>query len=262
MFIEERHEAILKILKDNGRISIGEIQDEFNVSVESARRDLRLLEERGLLKRTYGGAIELPQVGAQAPRKMDPRKIENIKENYVEIAKEAVKLIAEDDVVYITSASIGYFMTKYIPEDLKITVVTNSIVIADELKYRDNITVYVAGGKMRAKGSIVDTFATEFVKNMHFDISFMTGAGFSLDFGLSNGTHETATFQKTVINNSRKNIVLVPNEKLGFDSFIKVVDYDKFDVMITDWDAVEEELIKFESAGLKVITVKRGGSYE
>jgi len=54
MFIEERHKAILDIIHQNGRISIGEIQDKFEVSVDSARRDLRLLEERGLLKRTHG----------------------------------------------------------------------------------------------------------------------------------------------------------------------------------------------------------------
>lgn len=257
MFIEERHQEIIKIIKEKGRISISEIQEKFNISVESARRDLRILEEQGMLKRTYGGAIELVQVGAQAPRKMDPRKIENIKENYVAIAREAVKYIREDDVVYITSATIGYFMTKFIPDDINITVVTNSIVIADELKYKDNVTVYVVGGKMRAKGSIVDSFAAEFVKNMHFDISFMTGAGFSEEFGLSNGTHETALFQKNVINNSRKNVALMPNEKIGFNSFIKVVDAEKFDLLITDWDAVEDELVKFESLEIKVVVVDK-----
>jgi len=253
MFIEERHEDILKTIKEKGRISIGDIQDKYNISVDSARRDLRILEEKGLLKRTYGGAIPAMQVGLHTPSKWNPREIVDIKENYLEIAREAVKLIKENDVVYITSGTIGYFMTKYIPEDINFILVTNSIIIADELKYRDNITIYMVGGKMRQKGTIVDSFATEFVKNMHFDISFMTGAGFSVKFGLSNGTHETATYQKTVINNSIKNVALFPNEKIGFDSFIKVIDVDKFDILITDCDSVEDELNKIKDRGVQVI---------
>lgn len=63
MFLEERHQAILDIIKNEGRISIGAIQERFNVSVDTARRDLRILEKNGLLKRTRGGAIPLPQIG-------------------------------------------------------------------------------------------------------------------------------------------------------------------------------------------------------
>ena len=68
MFIEERHQVILETIAASGRISIGEIQERFDVSVDSARRDLRILEEKGLLKRTHGGAIPLPQVGLLPPR--------------------------------------------------------------------------------------------------------------------------------------------------------------------------------------------------
>ena len=64
MFIEERHQAILDLISENGRISIGEIVEKFEVSIDSARRDLRLLEEKGLLKRTHGGAIPLRQIGS------------------------------------------------------------------------------------------------------------------------------------------------------------------------------------------------------
>jgi Transcriptional regulators of sugar metabolism len=76
MFIEERHQEILKIVKEVGRISIGEIQEKFDVSVDSARRDLRILEERGLLKRTHGGAIPILQVGSMPPRYRDMKNME------------------------------------------------------------------------------------------------------------------------------------------------------------------------------------------
>jgi Transcriptional regulators of sugar metabolism len=62
MFIEERHKAILDMLSQNNRISVEEITENFGISVESARRDLRILEEKGLLKKTHGGAIPTHQI--------------------------------------------------------------------------------------------------------------------------------------------------------------------------------------------------------
>ena len=257
MFIEERHQEILNTIKDKGRISIGEIQEKFDVSVDSARRDLRILEEKGLLKRTHGGAIPIMQVGMMPPVKWNPREIIHVDENCDAIAKRAVKYISENDIVYLTSASLGYIMCRYLPSDIHFTVVTNSVVIADELKYSDNITLYIVGGKVRQHGSVVDAYATKFVKELRFDVCFMTGAGFSFEFGLSTGTPETAVFQQTVIHNSRKKIALFPDQKIGFNAFVKVSDVNMFDILITDWDAAEEELTKIQDLGIDVIVVEK-----
>ena len=150
-------------------------------------------------------------------------------------------------------------MLKYLPRHFHYTLVVNSATLADELKYWDNITVYIVGGKMRMHGttSIVDTFATAFVKNMHFDVSFITGAGADATFGFSNGTDETATFQRTIIANTRKNILVLPSAKVGFKAFIKVCDVNQFNFLITDWDAVEEELAKIAETGVDVIAVDK-----
>lgn len=258
MFIEERHQAILTIVNETGRISIGDIQEQFNVSVDSARRDLRILEEKGLLKRTHGGAIPIMQVGVLPSRYRDMKTMK-VKENYDLIAKKAAEFVKENDIVYLTSGSVGFLMLKYLPKDIHYTLVVNSVTLAEELKYWDNITVYIVGGKMRLHGttSLVDSLATSFVKNMHFDISFMTGAGVDASFGLSNGTDETATFQRAVIENTRRNLLLLPASKIGFKSFIKVCDVNKFDTLITDWDALEEELSKIEETGVNVIVVEK-----
>ena len=258
MFIEERHQAILDFIQTNGRISIGDIQEKFEVSVDSARRDLRLLEERGLLKRTHGGAIPIQQVGLCPPRHRDMKNMK-VWDNYAAIAKKGAEFVKENDIVYLTSGSFGFIMLKYLPKDIKYTLVVNSVSLADELKFWDNVTVYIVGGKMRMHSttSLVDSFATAFVKNMHFDICFMTGAGYDAGFGFSNGTDETATFQRAVIDNSRKRILLMPNQKIGFKAFIKVCDTNKFDTLITDWDSVEDELSKIEESGVKVIVVEK-----
>lgn len=258
MFIEERHQEILKIVNEKGRILISEIQELFNVSVDSARRDLRIMEEKVLLKRTHGGAIPLIQVGVMPPRIRDMKNMK-VYDNYDSIAKKGAEFVKENDIVYLTSGSVGFIMLKYLPRDIGYTLVLNSVTLAEELKYWDNVTVYIVGGKMRQHGtaSLVDSFATSFVKNMHFDVSLMTAGGVDASFGLSNGTDETATFQRTVIENTRKNILLMPNQKIGFKAFIKVCDVNKFDTLITDWDTLEEELIKIQETGVDVIVVEK-----
>jgi len=262
MFIEERHQAILDRIAQQGRIAIGEIQDLYDVSADSARRDLRILEEKGLLKRTHGGAIPLRQVGFLPPRRRDlpPTEPETL-ENYDAIAKRGASYVKENDAVYLTNGSVGFLALKYLPRDIPYTLVVNSPALAAELKYWDNITVYITGGKMRLKAntSLVDSLATAFVKNMHFDLCLMTGGGYDAAFGFSNGTDETAAFQRTVLENSRQKVLLMPDHKIGFRDFIKVCDADWFDVLITDWNAVEDELNRIEEAGVKVVVVEREG---
>lgn len=265
MFIEERHDEILKIINETGRISVGDIQQKFEVSVDSARRDLRILDEKGLLKRTHGGAIPLHQVGANVPRYMDVKSLadekntEAVTPDYAAIAKKSAEFVKENDVVCLTSGAIGFVALRYLPRTFPYTLVVNSAALADELKFWDNVTVYVTGGKMRmhSRGTMVDTLAADFVKNIHFDLNLMTGGGYDAEFGFSNGSDETANFQRIIIQNSRKNVLMMPSKKLGFKVFIKVCGADKFDTLVTDWDAVEDELAKIEELGVKVIVAEQ-----
>lgn len=150
-----------------------------------------------------------------------------------------------DDIVY-----------PILPRDIHYTVVVNSVDIGKELRRFDNIDVYIAGGKMRQSGSLVDSLANEFVSRLHFDLCFITGAGLTVEFGLSNGTDETATFQRTVIKNSRNRCLVIPSSKIGVDSFIKVCDIDAVDSIITDWDCVEDQITAIEERGVEFTVVE------
>jgi DeoR family transcriptional regulator, fructose operon transcriptional repressor len=247
------------MIRENGRISINQIQERFSVSVDSARRDLRLLEEQKMLKRTHGGAIPARQVGLGMPQKWHMSQLRTIDDNYDAIARKAVEFIKPNDAIYLTSGSVGYFMIKYLPTSFAYTVVTNSIDNASELRDFDNLSVYMVGGKLRQNGRIVDSFAQEFVRNMRFDVSFFTGAGFCAEFGVSNNTPETSAFQRQIAENTLQNIALFPSQKLGHQAFIKDIDAARFDILITDWDAVEEEITKAEKRGIRVIIVDKAG---
>lgn len=257
MFIEERHRTILDYLEKNGRITANEIQDMFEVSFDTARRDLRILEERGLLKRTHGGALPLRQIGFSKPPKMTARDIETVKDNYFAIAKNAVSMIKNRDVIFITSATVGYFMAQNLPEDIFITAVTNSIIIAEELRKYDNVRVIMAGGEMDDKGNCYDSFSMECIRRMRFDKSFITSASISAEFGLSMQRTRAIDYWKAIIDSSKCTVGLYPTEKIGFESIVSVCPANRLNVLITDWDAPEEELKKFDEMGIEVVVVEK-----
>ena len=129
MFIEERHNEITQIIKDNGKITISEITGKYGISDESARRDLRLLEQKGICKRTHGGAIRAGQVSVRPPK---DRNFESmpVYDNYKEIARVAAGMIRKNDTVYLTGGSFGYIMVSLLPRDIHYTLVVNSVDIA------------------------------------------------------------------------------------------------------------------------------------
>lgn len=199
--------------------------------------------------------IRLSQVSVRPPVNRDFEKMP-VYANYREISRQAVTKIRENDIVYLTGGSFGYIMVSFLPKDIHYTVVVNSVDIAKELRAFENIDVYIVGGKMRQSGSVVDSFANDFVSRLHFDVCFITGGGLTAEFGLSNGTDETATFQRTVIKNSRRRYLLLPGAKIGTDSFVKVCGVDVFDEIISDWDCMEEHVTVLEEKGVKVTIVE------
>ena len=257
MFIEERHRAILDILAETGSISVTDIQTKFNVGYGSAQRDLRLLEEQGLLKRTHGGAIPVRQVAAGKPKNVTCKDFGEEKENYVAIAKKAVSMINNNDVVFITSATVGYFMARDLPEDLKIRAVTNSIIIAEELRKKPNISVIMLGGEMDGKGNCYDAFAIDTIKKLRFDKCFLTAAAISADFGLSIQKSQAISFWNAVMDSSKQTIGLFPTEKIGFESIVSICPANRLDVLVTDWNALEEDLVKFDKQGIKVVVTEK-----
>ncbi|MBE6683728.1 MAG: DeoR/GlpR transcriptional regulator [Ruminococcaceae bacterium] len=256
MFIEERHRKILEILESKGSISTAEIQRKFSVGYDSAKRDLRILEEKGLLKRTHGGAIAVRQVGAGKPSNITCRDFNEVKENYLAIAKRAISMINNNDVVFITSASIGYLMAQNLPDDLKIRAVTNSIIVAEALRSKENVSVIMLGGEMDAKGNCYDAFAIETIKRLRFDKCFLTSAAISAKFGLSIQKSQAISFWNAVIDNSKQAIGLYPTEKIGFESIVSICSADRLNTIITDWDAPEKELKEFDELGIEIDIVE------
>lgn len=257
MLMEDRHRDILLYLDQVGHISVSDIQHRYEVSFDTARRDLRLLETNGKLKRTRGGALSLRQVGENSqPASWTPKDIKEVRENYWAIAREAAILLKPHDVVYVTSGSVGYFLIQNLPEEMPLTVVTNSIVNAEELRKHKNVTCIMVGGTVDERGCCKDSFALDILRRLRFDVSFMTGSCISAEFGMSVQT-TMLEVSRCVLEASKKVVGLFPTEKLGFESIVQICRAERLSCLITDWDAPDEELDRFRKLGLEVRIAKQ-----
>ncbi|OGO88072.1 MAG: hypothetical protein A2Y15_04035 [Clostridiales bacterium GWF2_36_10] len=178
-------------------------------------------------------------------------------DNYLAVSKKAVSMIKDRDVIFLTSATVGFLMAQNLPKDIFITVATNSIVITEELRKQDNIRVILCGGEMDAKGNCYDGFALDTIRRMRFDKCFITSASISAEFGLSMQRTAAIDFWNAIIGSSKSVVGLYPTEKIGFESIISVCPANKLNYLITDWDAPEEELKKFDELGIEVVVVEK-----
>lgn len=249
MFTEERREKILELLKKNGRVIAKDLAESFDMSIDSIRRDLSIMEKDGLLKRTHGGAIELARVRNLATKPLKRYSNGSVYEDA--IAKIAASYIQEGDSVFIGGASIHYAMLKYLPET-SFTVITNALEIASTLQEYKNIDMYLIGGMAKPSGNMTDTLASELISRFSIDLNFSTGDGISLN-GISTATPEVAFFSKTVSKIARRNICLAPHNKLGIDYFIKGESLIEIDLIITDSEASKETIQEFEKQGKEIV---------
>lgn len=166
MFMEERQKDIIRRINQTGRILVSEIQECYQISADCARRDLRILEGKGLLQRTHGGAIAVnPKEIYPAPT-YNPADIKEVRTDSLAVAKKAIEYIQNKDVIYITTSLVGYYMAENLPEDISITVLTNSVTIAEVLRKKMNLSVILLGGVMSHRGHCHDFYTIQMVKNI------------------------------------------------------------------------------------------------
>ncbi len=260
MFMEERQKDIINKINKTGRILVSEIQGYYQISADCARRDLRILESKGLLQRTHGGAIAVNPKEIYPTPTYNPIDIKEVQTDYLAVAKKAIEYIQNKDVIYITTSLVGYYMAENIPEDMAITVLTNSVTIAEALRKKMNLSVILLGGEMSHRGHCHDFYTIQMVKNIRMDKAFLSHAALSLDFGASIHDPAGVEFGQAVMENSGMNIGLYPSKKIGKNSIHSVCQVKDYDLLITDDNVSEDFLIQVRDLGVTVEIVNLKGA--
>ena len=244
---QDRRKQIVEIINSNGTISNGEIMEKFNVSIETVRRDLAFLEERGYCKRVYGGAAKKQFLN------VEPEYANREKENSTEkqkIAKEAEKYIVENDTVFFDLGTTVRMVASNLNQTKKITAFTNALRTAITLSDKNSKVIMPSGELRGGEYALSGVYSEEVMKNFNIDKAFIGVAGINED-GLTDFIMEEARFRSQVIKNANKVIALADYSKFGVRAMCKVCDVKDIDVLITDEKAPIEILKSIEKKAFK-----------
>lgn len=233
MFMEERKLQILDYLRHMSRASVQDLSQQFNVSDSTIRRDLKELEETDNIKRTHGGAILLQPVSFE--ESIGKRKKDYIKEKKA-IAKKAVEFINHGDAILLDSGTTTYELVKELKTFNNLSIVTNSIIIMQELADLPGLEVMLLGGNLRRETSaLVGPFAEQSLNMIRIDKAFIGTNGIDLKDGIITTPNLTeARIKRMMITNARHTLLLSDHSKIGKVNFAKVADLTEIDFCITD----------------------------
>jgi DeoR family fructose operon transcriptional repressor len=250
-FKEERWQAILAILAEQGRIRVNGLAERLNVSEATVRRDLEAMQARGLLQRTHGGAVLPPPAAFEVS--FDESQTRAPAEKRA-IGRRAAALVEDGDAIIIESGSTTLEFARSLGKVERLTVLTNSLVIARELSTREEIEVHILGGVLRRQSaSLVGPWVSEILQGMRVDKAFVGVNGISADFGLSAPNPFTAASRRAMLAAARQCIGLADHSKLGVEALYRVAPLIELDLLITDAGAGEEQLASLREAGVEVV---------
>ncbi|MFC7391399.1 DeoR/GlpR family DNA-binding transcription regulator [Scopulibacillus cellulosilyticus] len=231
---KQRLEQIKKWLNIHHEMSLDEIMTLFQVSRDTARRDLVKLEEDGEIVRIKGGAI-LPSHSYQVARYRE-REISKSKEK---IAQKACNFIHDHDSLILDTSTTVELAARYV-ESSGLKVVTNSIDIVNILSSRSNITIYMAGGKFNPyHRNFVGPYTAENIGKYKVNKLFIGACGIGFE-GLTSPDEEEACVKKAMIKAARQVILLTDHTKFHKNFFHHVCGLSDIDIIITDQLPTEE----------------------
>lgn len=210
MLKAERQLYISNILENEKKIIASDLSIRLNVSEDTIRRDLNEMNDKGLLKRVHSGAIRFgPPVVS-----FEEREVVHLEEK-IKLAKEAAKLIKNNDVILIDGGTTNYQLVKQIPDSKNCTIITNSIPIMNLLKHYPNTTVIGLGGTLFKESLVlVGTETIRQLNSMHPDIYFMGVANINEEIGVTTTNLEESYTKQKMMQVSNKTACLVTTEKI------------------------------------------------
>lgn len=247
----ERRNEIVQLVNKNGKATVEELSKIFNVSNVTIRNDLNYLEDKGLVHRTYGGALTRDFVAFDTALNEKAKRHAEEKRRIGEIASE---MIFDGDSIILDSGTTTMEIAKNIKDRKELTVMTNAINIATELTGISGITVMLTGGTLREKSfSLVGPHAESVLQEFYFDKLFLGVDGLDIQFGLTTPNFLEAKLNCLMVERAKETIVVVDSSKFGHRSLSLIVKPDCIDKIITDKNLPHEYLKAFQEIGVDVI---------
>ncbi len=234
VFADERQARIAELVMTRGRARIGELASQFGVTEPTIRKDLSALQQRGMLKRTSGGALALHPI---VDREFAGREGTN-RSGKDAIAAACLELLRDGDSVFLDSGTTVDALARALAagqrDRLRLSVLTNTIAVASTLADVPGIDCVLLGGQLQpSEGSLVGPLALENLQRFAFSVAFLGVSGFS-ELGISVGSLSEAAVKAAVIERARRVVVATDHSKVGATDFARISGLDEIDVVVMD----------------------------
>ena len=256
MQAEERQKRIEEHLLRMEFASLEELSELVDASEATVRRDLGVLEGKGTVQRTHGGAkLVNPRSDEFAFHARDTHQLDE-KEA---IGRACAKLVPPNQAVILDAGTTCYHAARHL-EAKTPQVFTNSLPVANLFAAANKLEVVVSGGVIYPRlGVLVGPLAVEAFSKIRADVAIMSCGGITLE-GITNSHGLLIEIQKAMIEAARKVIFCIDSSKFGRQSISKLCDLDVIDAIVTD-KAAPADLVKgLRKRGVEVILAASGPS--
>jgi DeoR/GlpR family transcriptional regulator of sugar metabolism len=246
---DERRSLILDRLRTQGRVLAADLTAELRVSSDTVRRDLRELDDAGLLRRVHGGA--LPRHGDASPFATRARRAPAAKAS---IARRAAACVQNGQLVVLDGGTTTLELARALRDDLRASVITTSPPIALALADHPGLEVTIVGGTLRRNALVtVGAAAVEALAVIRADIAFLGVCGLHPEIGVTTEDLEERHVKAAMIEGAAEVVALADHDKLGTAMPVVVAPMSAVTQLVTDADVEERALAPYRALGIEVL---------
>ncbi|MGW3418192.1 DeoR/GlpR family DNA-binding transcription regulator [Streptomyces phaeochromogenes] len=251
MYAPERQQEILRLARDGGRVDVVSLAEEFQVTAETIRRDLKSLDRAGLLRRVHGGAIPAGRLDFEPDLAERETTAADEKDR---IAKAALAELPDKGTMILDAGTTVARLAGALPLEATLTVVTHSLPIAARLADHPGMQLHLIGGRVRHRTrAAVDAWALRAYGEIRADVVFLAANGFSAEHGLTTPDLAEAAVKRAALAAARRVVLLADSAKHGQEHFARFGDLGDVDLLITDSGLSPEDATAIERGGTEVV---------
>lgn len=253
MYLQERRQQVLQRVQTAGQVTVTELSREFGVSEVTIRHDLQALAEHNLIVRTHGGAVAADKGGGEL--ELSLRRRRHIQEKS-RIGAAGAAMIANGDAIILDSSSTALAVAHHLKDHRHLTVITNSIAIAQELLDAPGVTVVMAGGRLRRDtASLIGTDGLNILHQYNIQKGFFGAHGLTLENGLTDVSADEAAVKRPLVSMCRQVIAVIDATKWGQVGLASFATVAQISTVISDVDAPAEQVEQFREQNTEIILV-------
>ena len=252
IYPETRREEILEKTNEVGQVTVQSLSRYFKVSEVTIRTDLQVLAEQGLVIRTHGGAIattSIPELSLSLRRKKQIREKN-------EIGLAASHLIDDGEAIFLDISSTALALSSFLKEHKNLTVLTNSLPLAQSFIDSPGVTVVMPGGILqRDTISLTGVDGMRWIEKYNIQKGFFGAHGLAIPEGLTDVSQYEAEVKKMMVRQCKQVIAIIDSTKWGRVGLASFAMPDEIDIVVTDQKADTELVEQAASIGIKIIQV-------